>query len=99
MFHFGDDEGLAQRGALPHFADADWVSDNHGLLVFVWLRKEIQPALRQIDDNTLTQSRWQTVPPRQKYARALTGQPHVDHWIGPSDFFVAQSVAPGNIRQ
>src|ERR1700733_12508546 len=99
MFHFGDDEGLAQRGALSHFADAYRVRDDHGLLVLVWLRKEVQPALRHIDDDTLTQSRRQTVPPRQTNAGALPRQPHVDFWIGTGDFVVAQPVAPGNVRK
>src|ERR1700677_607645 len=97
MFHFSGDESLTQRGALSHFADAYRVRDDHRLLVSVWLRKEVQPALRQIYDHTLMQSRRQTVPPRQTNASALSRQPHVDFWIRPGDFLVAQPVAPGNV--
>src|SRR5580692_4956328 len=97
MLHFGGDESLTQRGALSQFADAYRVRDDHGLLVLVWLRKVVQPVLRQIDDHTLTQSRRQTVPPRQTNAGALPRQPYVDVWIGPGDFLVAQPVAPGNV--
>src|SRR5271168_1848043 len=97
MWHFGGDQSLTQWGAVSHFAYAYRVRDDYGLLVFVWLRKEIQAALRHIDDHPLTQSRRQTVPPRQTNAGALPRQPHVDVGIGPGDFLVAQPVAPGDV--